>query len=164
MEIFGGNYELAKTAPRLQWIQYPYRRSSSLESFSQALFRLLQIPEVASDISGNITMHQILRLLYSDQLSPVENLFRFERFDSPALRDTIGRLLTGAYDPALYDNELKIRELTREFDSKNAELRSLFAILGGGGHSLNLEWLNAQRKSLDQERTTLQSGIESAEQ
>jgi predicted ATP-dependent endonuclease of OLD family len=97
MEIFGGSYEEARLAPRAEWVRYPYRRSASQESFSQALFRLLGIPEVASEVSGNITIHQLLRLLYSDQLSPVENLFKFEsRFDPPALRDAIGRLLAGA--------------------------------------------------------------------
>jgi hypothetical protein len=106
MEIFGGDYESARKAPLEEWVRYPYARSQSQESFSQAFFRLIGMPEVASDISGNVTMHQILRLLYADQLSPVENLFRFEPFDSPALRDTIGRLLCGAYDSELYSNEL----------------------------------------------------------
>jgi hypothetical protein len=70
MEIIGAEYEVARTAPKAEWVRYPYRRSPSQESFSQALFRLLGIPEVASDVSGNLTMHQILRLLYSDQLIP----------------------------------------------------------------------------------------------
>jgi AAA domain-containing protein len=145
MEIFGGDYDASRLAPRAEWTLYPYRRSTSLESFSQALFRLLGIPEVASDISGNITIHQILRLLYSDQLSPVEELFRHEsRIDSPALRDAVGRLLAGAYEAALYDNEVKIRDLSREFEAKSAELRSLFAVLGQSGHNLTLDWLTAK--------------------
>jgi DNA repair exonuclease SbcCD ATPase subunit len=164
MEIFGGDYESARAAPRAEWVRYPYRRSASQESFSQALFRLLGIPEVASDVSGNLTIHQILRLLYSDQLSPVEDLFRYEsRFDPPALRDAIGRLLAGAYDAALYDNEVKIRELTREFDAKSGELRSLIAVLGTSEHSLNLDWLQAQLRSIEHERATLQTQIETAE-
>jgi hypothetical protein len=164
MDIFGGDYETSVVAPRTEWIRYPYRRSASQESFSQALFRLLGIPEVASDVSGNITMNQILRLLYSDQLSPVEELFRHDnRFDSPALRDAVGRLLAGAYDSALYDNEIKLRELSREFDTKNAELRSLFAVLGQSGHNLTMEWLEGQRRSLEYERGSLQEEIEQAE-
>jgi hypothetical protein len=84
------------------------------KAFSQALFLLLAIPEVASDASANLTMHQILRLLYSNQLSPVENLFRFEsQFDRPILRDAIGRLPCRDYDPILYENEVRIRELRR---------------------------------------------------
>lgn len=85
-------------------------------------FRLLKIPEVASDISRNDTMHQILRLLYADQLSPIENPFRFERFDQPALRDAIGRLLCGADDSTIYDNEIRVRSLSREYDTVSAEL------------------------------------------
>jgi hypothetical protein len=164
MEIFGGAYEDSVNAPRADWVRYPYRRSPSLESFSQALFRLLGIPEVASDASANLTMHQILRLLYSDQLSPVENLFRFEsQFDRPILRDAIGRLLCGGYDPILYENEVKIRELTREFDSATGELRSLFAVLGQTDHSLTMEWLAAERRSIEDERKELQREIEKAE-
>jgi hypothetical protein len=164
MDIFGGDYESSVVAPRAEWIRYPYRRSPSQESFSQALFRLLGIPEVASDVSGNITMNQVLRLLYSDQLSPVEELFRHDnRFDSPALRDAVGRLLAGAYESTLYDNEVKLRELTREFDGKNAELRSLFAVLGQSGHNLTVEWLEAQRRSFEEERVKLQLAIEQAE-
>ncbi|WP_084806796.1 ATP-binding protein [Bradyrhizobium sp. NAS80.1] len=119
MDIFGGDFEASQSAPRADWTRYPYRRSASQESFSQALFRLLGIPEVASDVSGNLTIHQILRLLYSDQLSPVENIFRYEsKFDPPALRDAIGRLLAGAYEAALYENEVKLRELDKQFDEE----------------------------------------------
>lgn len=124
MEIFGGGFEASQFAPRADWTRYPYRRSASRESFSHALFRLLGIPEVASDVSGNLTIHQMLRLLYSDQPSPVENIFRYEsKFDPPALGDAIGRLLAGAYEAALCGNEVKLRELNNQFDAKSAELR-----------------------------------------
>ncbi|UGX94296.1 ATP-binding protein [Bradyrhizobium barranii subsp. barranii] len=164
MDIFGGDFEASQSAPRADWTRYPYRRSASQESFSQALFRLLGIPEVASDVSGNLTIHQILRLLYSDQLSPVENIFRYEsKFDPPALRDAIGRLLAGAYEAALYENEVKLRELDKQFDAKSAELRSLFAVLGNTMHSLTLAWLDAQRRNIEVESAALQKEIEAAE-
>jgi hypothetical protein len=98
MDIFGGDLNLALKAPRAEWIRYPYKRSATKESFSQVIFRLLHIPEVASEVSGNLTMNQVLRLLYADQISNVEHIFKFESFDPPLLRDTIGRLLCGAYD------------------------------------------------------------------
>src|SRR5260370_10192081 len=145
MEIFGGSLEASQSAPRADWTRYPYKRSASRESFSQALFRLLRIPEAASDVSGNLTIHQILRLLYSDQLSPVEHIFRYEsRFDPPALRDAIARSLAHGYDATLYENDVKLRELNRQFDAQSAELRSLFAVLGNTQHSLTLAWLDAQ--------------------
>ena len=55
MDIFGGPMSAALTAPRAEWTRYPYLRSTSRESFSQAIFRLLQVPEVGNDASGNIT-------------------------------------------------------------------------------------------------------------
>ena len=164
MEIFGGPYEASLETPRSEWIRYPYRRSTNKESFSQAIFRLLAIPEVASDVSGNLTIHQILRLLYSDQLSPVETLFRYDtRFDPPALRDAVGRLLCGSYDNRLYQNDIDIRTLTREFDALSAELKSLFAVLGKTDQSLNLDWLTAERNNLTAKQKTTQDEIERIE-
>jgi hypothetical protein len=165
MEMFGGDYEKALKAPREEWLRYPYQRTANLESFSQALFRLLGMPEVVNELSGTITIHQILRLLYSDQLSPVESIFRHEaRFDPPILRDAIGRLLCGSYEAKLYSNEVSLRELNREFDAATGELRSLFAVLGKTEHSLTMDWLAAQRASLGNELKSLQTEIEKAEQ
>jgi len=164
MEIFGGSYADSVKAPRSEWIKYPYRSGENRESFSQAIFRLLGIPEVSSDLSGHITMHQILRLLYADQLSPVEQLFRAVPFDRADLRDTVGRLLCGAYDSAVYDNEQKIRELLKEFDTINGQLRSLFSVLGKADQGFTLEWIDAQRKSLEAEQAETQRLIEDAEQ
>jgi len=162
MEVFGGSFNQAITARRDDWIKYPYRRSESLESFSQALFRLLGIPEVRSDSSANVTFHQYLRLVYADQLSPVESIFKFERFDPPTLRDTIGRLHCGAYDSTLYSNELRLRDLQREFDSLTVELRSLYAVLGTA-NSMTVEWLNGERATLAERHRILMDDIDEAE-
>jgi hypothetical protein len=163
MDMFGGPYELAQRAPRAEWIRYPYRRSESRESLSQAIFRLLGLPEVRNEVSGNVTIHQILRLLYADQLTPIDELFRSERFDSALLRDTIGRLLCGAYDSRLYENELRLRELEKQFDGVNGELRSLFAIVGRTGEGLTVEWVEAERARIAEDQRRVQADIEAAE-
>lgn len=121
------------------------------------------IPEVSSDLSGHITMHQMLRLLYADQLSPVEDIFRFERFDQANLRDTVGRLLCGAYDSALYDNDQRIRKLTKEYDTISGQLKSLFSVLGKTEHGFTLEWIEVQRRVLDEDRHNVGVSIEEAE-
>lgn len=160
MDIFGGELEESILAPVGLWKRYPYRRSQSMESFSQAIFRLLGIPEVATDISGNVTVHQILRLLYTDQLSPVEDIFRFERFDQKNLRDTVGRLLCGAFTSALYDNEQLIRKYRKEFDAIHAQLRSLFVLLGKAEQKLvSADWVEAERKSLESDKNSLEQEI-----
>jgi hypothetical protein len=163
MEIFGGPYDLAQRAPRAEWSRYPYRRSESRESFSQAIFRLLGLPEVRNEVSGNVTVHQILRLLYADQLSPIDELFRAERFDSALLRDTVGRLLCGAYDMRLYENELRLRELDKELEGIIGELKSLFAVIGRTGEALTYEWIVAERHRLTEEQRAIQVEIEEAE-
>lgn len=163
MEIFGGSLEDAMVAPRAEWMRYPYRKSQSKESFSQAIFRLLNMPEVTSDTSGNVTVHQMLRLLYADQLSPVDDLFRFERFDQAVLRDNIGRLLCCAYTSTLYDNEQKIRLLGREFDDVRAELRSLFVFIGKTDQPISSEWVESERAVLKADVEQNRSQIEEAQ-
>lgn len=164
MEIFGGPYSDAIQSPRDAWVRYPYRRSATLESFSQAIFRLLGLPEVAGEETGSLTIHQILRLLYADQLSPVESILRFERFDPPVLREAVGRLLCGANDATIYENELLIRELNKQFDVISGELRSLFAVLGRTDQTSDLDWISARRAALENEREKLTGDIESGEQ
>lgn len=163
MEILGAPYAAATKAPRSEWVRYPYQRSAGKESFSQALFRLLGIPEAQNEASGNITMHQILRLLYADQLSPVDDIFRFERFDPPTLREAVGRLLCGAYDSRLYANELELRDVNKKFDEISGELRSLFAVLGRTDQGLTFDWIESQRAGLKAERDSIQTEIEAAE-
>ena len=163
MDVFGGTVEQARDAPRSEWLRYPYRRSASRESFSQALFRLLEVPEAIGDESGNITIHQVLRLMYSDQLSPVEQLFRHDAFDAVNTRQSVGRLLCGAFDDELYANELRIRELVKDFDAKSAELRGLLAVLGRTEHALTTEWLQAERSRLEQDRADLLAKVDVAQ-
>ena len=75
----------------------------------------------------------------------------------------VGRLLCGAFDSQLYENEIRIRDLAKELDAAAGELRSLFAVLGQAGESLTLDWINGQRRVLEEQRDKLQSAIEVAE-
>ncbi len=164
MDIFGGDYEASKVVARDEWIRCPYARYQTKESFSQVLFRLLGIPEVANEASGSLTINQILRLLYADQLSPVENLFKFDRlYDSPLIRDAVGRLLAGAYDSELYQNEIARRAARRQFDEINGELRNLYRAFGKAGEGLTLDWVEAEGTRLNQYKNELQKGLEIAE-
>lgn len=163
MSIFGGTYAASLLAPSSEWYRYPYRRSETIESFSQAIFRLMGLPEVTSDETGNLTIHQVLRLLYADQLSPVEQIFKFEAFDPPQLRDSVGRLLCGAYEGEVYNNEVRLKELNREFDQIQGELKSLFSVLGRTDQARTLDWVEGERLVIEEEQVRLQSAIEDAE-
>lgn len=148
VSIFWGSYEEAVVARPEQWALYPLRRSPHKEGFSQVLFRALGLPEVPGEEGSNITMHQVLRLLYSDQMSPVEKIFRKEDYDPALTREAVGNLLCGAYDADLYSAELRKREAEKELSDVSGELRSLFAVLGGVKHNLNAAWIEQEIRTL----------------
>lgn len=162
MDIFGGRYDDALQAPIEKWLRFPYNRGTK-ESFSQAIFRLLDMPDVAVEGTSSITMHQILRLLYADQMSPIESLFRFEGYDPENLKMAVGNLLCGAFDAEIYELQQLFKEKDKQFTAASAELKSIFRIVGGD-ESLGLEWVIQKRKSLSEERKTLLDKIENAEE
>ena len=81
MFIFWGPFEESKNPPEDKtWQKFGYKTTDNKKSFSNVLFDLLKLPIVKGD--SNITMHQILRLIYVDQESPTNSLFYYESFDS----------------------------------------------------------------------------------
>ena len=78
------------------WKRYPYETTSKTRSFSNVLFQMMGLPEMKAE--SNITMHQILRLIYLDQESPVNSLFLYEPFDKEITRETVANLLLGVYN------------------------------------------------------------------
>jgi hypothetical protein len=163
MEMCLGKYDEAIVAPIEKWVRYPYRSSSSRESFSQSIFRLLSLPEVNNESTGNITIHQLLRLLYADQLSPVDDLFKFEQFDPPSIRDAVSRLLCGAYESKLYENELKLKSLSKQYEEAASRLSSLFAVVGKTEHSTSFEWIQAAISNAETEKQELNDQIAATE-
>ena len=119
------------------WSIHAYRRSEKKESFSQVLFRLLGMPEVTGDANSNITMNQMLRLLYADQLSPVDRIFLFQPFDTALTRQTVGDLLCGAYDNSLYRNQLRLREAEKSLSAVTAEWRNAMSVFSGSEHDIS---------------------------
>ena len=164
MDMFSGSYDLSLKQPANVWSRYPYRRSLTTESFSQVIFRLLGMPDVSLEVSGNITMHQVLRLLYADQLSPVDEIFRFEQFEQKDTRDTIGRLLCGAYANDLYENSQALKSLRKEFDKIDSQLRNLFVVLGKAEQEVvTADWLLAEREELLKQKRQVEEEIDSLE-
>jgi hypothetical protein len=150
MDIFAGTIDDALEAPAARWLRFGYTRSEKRESFSQALFRLMDVPEVATDQSGNITMNQLLRILYADQLSPVETILKFQgTFDNGDLRDAIGRLVFGAHSIKFYQNEQELRRLDKDLDQVIGEYRSLLHFAGEAGEGFTYEFLQAERSRLE---------------
>ena len=104
MYIYFGSIEQYKADDRHRidkWQRYPYKTTSETHSFSQVLFRYIGLPDFKAD--SNITMHQILRLIYLDQESPLSSLFFFDQWDRELTRETVARLLMGLYNSKLGD-------------------------------------------------------------
>lgn len=82
---------------------------------------MLGLPEVKSD--SNITMHQLLRLVYLDQESPTESLFYFERFDKELTRETVAEVLLGVYDEDLYCAKLDLLSVQGELKESKGTIK-----------------------------------------
>lgn len=161
MNIYIGTIEEA-FASRETWQKYPYSRSQK-ESFSQVLFRWLDLPQVAGEASSNLTIHQLLRILYSDQITPVDQLFKSERFDTELIRQTVGDLLCGGFDDELYFDQIRLREAKKELAKYEAELKSMFNVLGDVEHSLTVSWVDGEKRKIKEEIDTTQSQLEELE-
>src|SRR5690606_11739731 len=96
MSIYWGNFEEAKI-DTLNWKTFSYSQSDNRMSFTNVIFNALSYPETRSENDNNITLHQLLRLIYIDQDSPTQSLFRRENFDLPNIRLAISEMLLGIY-------------------------------------------------------------------
>lgn len=121
--IFWGNLnESLNQFENKGWQKFGYNAMDNRKSFSNVFFDNLGLPIVKGD--SNITMHQILRLLYIDQESPTSSLFYYEHFDSQLTRETVADLLLGVYNEELYDNKKRLIYAEKEFENVKSELKA----------------------------------------
>lgn len=108
----------------LNWLKFSHKRSGDRESFSQAIFRLLGYPENKLSTFANITIHEILRLVYSDQLTAVNKIFKQQVFDPDEMRQTVGEFLLGVDDLDLHGLRLQFRNLEKELSNLIGRLKA----------------------------------------
>ena len=104
------------------WQKFGYKTTENRKSFSNVIFDNLGLPIVKGD--SNITIHQILRLLYIDQDSPTNSLFYYEHFDSQLTRETVADLLLGVYNEELYENKKRLIEAVKELENVKSEIKA----------------------------------------
>ena len=102
---------------------FGYKTTANTCSFSNKLFEVMKMPVVQGD--NNITMYQLLSLLYIDQESPTQSLYYYEQFDSQTTRETAADLLMGIFDEKLYAAKLELKNLEAELLNLRAEIRVL---------------------------------------
>jgi hypothetical protein len=159
MQIYFGSYESALTADLRNWEIFPYRRPDRGYSFSQILFKAIGIPEAIGDGASNITMHQLLRILYSDQLTPIQRIFRVEAFDTWQTRQAVGDLLCGLGGYDLYALQLLLRDLDKQFADVSARLKSLIAVASSYGDRVLVEHISVALTNALAQRDELQSNL-----
>lgn len=108
---------------RFEWQKYPYVTTDKTTSFSNVLFEMLGYPPVKAD--SNITMHQILRLIYLDQESPVNSLFFYEQFDKEIYRETVANLLLGLYDQKYSDSKQELRNTVKAIVETKVSIKNV---------------------------------------
>lgn len=157
MSIFWGTYDEAIKSASEGWQIFPYRRTETKKSFSNALFLALGFPELRGDVDSNITMHQVLRMLYVDQKSLTLDLLMTENFDSSITRKTIADLLFGVYDDSLYSDKIALREAEKDFEVKKKQFEGIEQIFKASDNETNIGTINAlieenniQIKSIDE--------------
>lgn len=155
MQIFFGSFADATSAGPAEWRTFPYKRQDDNYSFSQVLFRTAGIPEAISQGSSNITMHQILRLLYGDQLTPIQRIFRTENFDTWETRQAVGELMCGIGGYELYDRQIELRQVEKEHDEISMRLRNLMTVAAGYGDRILAEHIQAAMTNMSAEREKL---------
>lgn len=158
MAIYLGKLENAIKSQVEGWQQYSFMRSTQKDSFSQILFKVLDFPEVKNEES-NLTMHQILRLIYVDQMSPPDALMRPETFDTPITRTAIGDLLLGVYDDTLYQAELDCRDKEKELEKTGEQFSKLLEVLNAAEQEVDFEVITADIEKTQKEQTELENKI-----
>ncbi|MEC9267579.1 MAG: AAA family ATPase [Pseudomonadota bacterium] len=149
MKVFYGPIDEAESSATAGWEVYPFSRGSK-DSFSQVIFRVLGLPEVQyGENNTKITMNQILRLLYSDQLSPVDHIFRRLPFDDAITKQTVGDLLLGAFSNKYYSAKLRLKEVEDEISDLSRKIRITIQTYGNDKDALTTNWIDARQSELD---------------
>lgn len=158
--VFFGTCEEAAAQGLDGWQSYPIRRTAGgNESFSQIMFRASGIPEAQSQGAANITMNQLLRLVYADQRTPASFLFRYESFDTGEIREAVGDLVCGIRGYESYETELELRKLNKQFDELDAQYRALLKSLPEEEALARVESVDSRLKELEAEYARLAEEI-----
>ncbi len=122
LHLFWGTFQESLNPPsNLYWQKFEYNTTDNKKSFSNVLFEILNLPEVKEE--NNITIHQILRLLYIDQESPTSSLFYYDEFDKQTSREAVSDLLLGIYNQDLYDFKVDLYKSEKQLDEIKSEIK-----------------------------------------
>jgi AAA15 family ATPase/GTPase len=149
MSIFEGKFDDASSTVS-NWTQYSMRRSEERHSYSQQIFELLRLPRHKTDDSKNLTLHQIFRLMYVDQLSATTKLLKEDKdFDNATFRRAIGEYLLGIDDLEAHNLRQELLTANKNFESLNGELNAIYRLFGNEVSKINEQALNNEIKEVE---------------
>ncbi|KAA8730183.1 AAA family ATPase [Ewingella americana] len=131
IKVYEGGYDIAMGDVQ-GWIDYGPRRSNEKLSFSEVMFELFNWGQYKSNDYQNLTMHQILRLIYLSQSSDSNRIFRKEasRSDNENTRTAIAEFLLGLDDLETHSYRQNLLKYEREYELSTTELKTYFSFLG----------------------------------
>jgi rubrerythrin len=159
MDVYWGPYEKARFAQVTEWDAYPYAQRSGRESFSSVLFRELGLPTVKGELGARLTMYQLLRFLYSDQITSVDALLRQDAFDQTIIREAIGDLICGIYDDRLYEVQIELRDLGAQYAEAKNRHKLLLAAFATAEQAIGVELLEAELENAKKRRAELHDAV-----
>lgn len=155
MQFFSGDYETAKIN-HTEWVQYGVMRTSNKHSFSQQIFEFFGWPHHQTDDNSNLTIHQILRLIYVDQDTPVNKILKAElAFDKPSMRQAIGDFLLGVDDLGTYGLRQQLSKAETEFSKIYGQLQAIYKYISPTEGVLRAEHLNKEIEDASNELSGL---------
>ena len=160
MEIFWGKYDEARDTSTATWEKYPYSTYKNKSGFSKVLFQALGLPEVKGYQESNLTMHQMLRLMYGDQSSPANRILGTEDFDSTITREAIGDLLCGIYSDDLFNSRVELGKTDKELNACISQIKSLYQFLGTQSSDIKSVDIDSEVKNSELRLEELQIIIE----
>ncbi|MBO0612597.1 AAA family ATPase [Thiothrix fructosivorans] len=151
MLICEGDY-LSSTKTENQWLKYLNRRSDERHSYSQQLFDMMNLPQHKNNDSANLTIHQILRLMYLDQITAPTKILRYDtNYDNANIRQAIGEYLLGLDDLDIHELRQQLIELERDFSKIEGELKAIYKLLSKGQQDFTADKLHAEILAVESE-------------
>lgn len=162
MSIYDGPFEKS-TKDSVNWAIYPQRRSESKISYSQLLFDYLSLPQHKTEEYANITMHQILRLIYVDQITATNKILREEsQYDNRNIRKAVGELLLGLDDLNAHGLRQDLISKSKQLENANGQISAIVKFFKSTDEDIKRENIRKNVQEFESTRENLVSDLKMA--
>lgn len=159
IDIFEGNLDEALSST-IGWERYSNRRTDTRLSYSQMIFLILGIPEDKSSGDSNITINDLLRLIYEDQASSSQKIFlSVSHPEAEAKKQAISDLMLGIDEFELLNLKTDLKSKEKDYSNYEGQLRQIYSVLGSAEFETSIDKINAERQRLVDERTATEETI-----